>query len=96
MTQSTSPVRSPSTTLRACAGVRKRRQHLDPHRVAGEAVGERVAVLAGEQRGGREHGDLLAVLDRLERGPDRDLGLAEPDVAADRGGPSGTGAPCRP
>ncbi len=57
-------------------------QHLDPDRVAGEAVGEGVAVLLGEQRRGHEHRDLLAVLDRLEGGPDRHLGLAEPDVAA--------------
>ncbi len=39
-------------------------------------------MLGREQGGRREHGDLLAVLDRLERGADRDLGLAEPDVAA--------------
>ena len=57
-------------------------QRLDADRVAGEAVGERVAVLAGEQRRRGQHGDLLAVLDRLERGADGDLGLAEPDVAA--------------
>ena len=82
ITQSTSPVRSPSITALAWALVRNRDEHLDADRVAGEAVGERVAVLVGEQRRRREHGDLLAVLDRLERGPDRDLGLAEPDVAA--------------
>ena len=71
------------------------RQHLDPHRVAGEAVGERVAVLTGEQRGGCEDGDLLAVLDRFERGTDRDLGLAEPDVAADEAVHRVLDAPCR-
>ena len=57
-------------------------EHLHTNRVAGEAIGERVAVLRGEQRGGREHRHLLAVLDGLERGADGDLGLAEPDVAA--------------
>ena len=62
--------------------MRNRRQHLDPHRVAGEAVAEGLVVLLGEQRGGHEHGHLLAVLHRLERGPDGDLGLAEADVAA--------------
>ena len=57
-------------------------QRLDADGVAGEAVGERVAVLARQQRRGDEHGDLLAVLDRLEGSPHRDLGLAEADVAA--------------
>ena len=40
-------------------------------------------MLVGEQRGRHEDRHLLAVLHRLERGPHRDLGLAEPDVAAD-------------
>ena len=80
----------------ACAGGEEAAERLDADRVAGEAVGERVAVLAGEQRRRHEHGDLLAVLDRLERGADRHLGLAEADVAAHAGGPSGTAAPCRP
>ena len=57
-------------------------ERLDADRVAGEAIGERVAVLRHEQRRRGEHGDLLAVLDRLERGADGDLGLAETDVAA--------------
>ena len=39
-------------------------------------------VLLGEQRGGHQHRHLLAVLHRLERGPDGDLGLAEAHVAA--------------
>ena len=38
-------------------------------------------MLLGEQRGGHEDGHLLAVLDRFEHGPERDLGLAEADVA---------------
>ena len=76
--------RRPSTTFRAWPGVRKRRQHLDPHRVAGEALAEGLEVLLGQQRGGHEHRHLLAVLHRLERGPDGHLGLAEADVAADQ------------
>ena len=39
-------------------GLRRREeagQHLDPHRVAGEAVAEGLEVLLGEQRGGHEH-----------------------------------------
>ena len=66
-------------------GLRRREEaaeHLDADRVAGEAVAERGAVLRGEQGGRRQHGDLLAVLDRLEGGADRHLGLAEADVAA--------------
>jgi hypothetical protein len=43
---------------------------------------EGLGVLLGEQRGGDEHRRLLAVLDGLEHGPHRHLGLAEPDVAA--------------
>ncbi len=57
-------------------------EHLDTNGVAGEAIGERVAVLGGQQRGGRQHGHLLAVLDGLERGADGHLGLAEAHVAA--------------
>ncbi len=60
------------------------RQHLDADRVAGEPVRERVAVLGCQQRRRREHGDLLAVLDCLEGGTDRDLGLAESHVATDQ------------
>ncbi len=37
----------------------------------------------GQQRGRHQHRHLLAVLHRLERRPDRDLGLAVADVAAD-------------
>ncbi len=59
-------------------------QRLDAQREAGEPLGERLVVLLGEQRGGNQHCDLLAVLDRLERGPDRDLGLAVADVAGDQ------------
>ncbi len=70
-------------------------EHFDADRVPGEAIGERVAVLVGEQRRRREHGDLLALLDRLERGPDRDLGLAEPDVAAHQAVHRVRPAPCR-
>ena len=40
-------------------------------------------VLLGEQRRRHEHRDLLAVGERDERGAQRDLGLAEADVAAD-------------
>jgi hypothetical protein len=71
----------------------RERTHL--HGEAGEPLGERLEVLLDEQRRRHEHGDLLAVLDRLERGTHRDLGLAEADVAR-AAGPSGSAAPCRP
>ena len=44
---------------------------------------EGVPVLLGEDRRRAEDERLLAVHGRSERGPDRDLGLAEADVAAD-------------
>ena len=40
-------------------------------------------MLLGEQRRRHEHRDLLAVGERDERRAQRDLGLAEADVAAD-------------
>jgi hypothetical protein len=43
-----------------------------------------VAVLLREDRRRHEHGNLLAVLHRLERGADRHLGLAVAHVAADQ------------
>ena len=57
------------------------RQRLHLHGEAGEALRERLDVLLDQQRRGNEHRDLLAVLDRLERGTDGHLGLAESDVA---------------
>ena len=82
ITTSTVPASRSRTT--ACLLLRRQeaREHLDPHRVVGEALAERLAVLAREQRGRHEHDDLLAVLHRLERGAHRDLGLAVADVAA--------------
>ena len=53
-------------------------------REVGVPLGERLEVLLHEQRRRHQHGDLLAVLHRLERGPHRDLGLAVADVAADQ------------
>ncbi|CAM5275515.1 hypothetical protein SGRIM128S_04483 [Streptomyces griseomycini] len=47
-------------------------------------LAERPEVLLHQQRRRDEDGDLLAVLDGLEGGPHRDLGLAVADVAADQ------------
>ena len=60
------------------------RQLDEPHRQVGEAVGEHLEVLLGEQRRRHQHRDLLAVGERDERRAQRDLGLAEADVAADQ------------
>ena len=59
-------------------------QQLDPYGEPGVAVGEGEEVLAGQQGGGHQHGRLLGVLDRLEDGPHRHLGLAEAHVPADQ------------
>ena len=60
------------------------RQFGDLDRPVGKAVGEGVVVLLGQQRGRAQHGDLLAAGDGDEGGAQRDLGLAETDVAADQ------------
>ena len=58
------------------------RQPLHGHREAGHPLGEGLHVLVGQQGGGHQHRDLLAVLHSLERRAHRDLGLAVADVAA--------------
>ena len=68
---------------RLCGG-EKAAEHLHPHREGCVTVGEGLGVLGREQRGGHEHRHLVTVLNCLERGPDRDLGLAEADVTADQ------------
>ncbi len=83
MTTSTSPARHALDDLLGLGVGEEPAQHLDPHRVAGEAVAEGLEVLLGEQGGRHQHGGLPTVLHRLEHGPERDLGLAEADVAAD-------------
>ena len=59
------------------------RQEPDRDRECPEALLEGREVLRGEHGRGHEHGNLLPVLDRLERRPQRDLGLAVADVAHD-------------
>ena len=56
--------------------------HLD--RPVAEAVGDGLVVLLGQQRGRRQDRHLLAAHHRDEGGAQRDLGLAEADVAADQ------------
>ena len=57
-------------------------QHLDAQGIPGEALGEGLVMLAGQQGRGYQHCGLAAVLHRLEDGAHRHLGLAEPDVPA--------------
>ena len=54
------------------------------HRPVGKAVPEGLGVLLGEQGGGAQHRNLLAVHDRGEGRAQRHLGLAEAHVAADQ------------
>ena len=56
----------------------------DGHRVVGETLPEGARVLLDQHGGGGEHGDLPAVLDRLEGGANRHLGLAVSHVSADQ------------
>ena len=60
------------------------RDHLDVDRKVGEAALEALVVLECEDRGRSEHGDLLAILHRLERRAHGDLGLAVAHVAAEQ------------
>ena len=57
---------------------------LDPEREVGEALAEGAEVLLGEDRRRHQDHHLLAVGGGLDRGPQRHLGLAEADVAADQ------------
>ena len=58
------------------------RQFGDAHRPVGEAVGEGLRVLLGQQGGRRQNGHLFAAHDGDESGAQRHFGLAETDVAA--------------
>ena len=60
------------------------RDVLDRDGVILEPLRERPVVLLGEDRRRHQQHHLLAVLDRLERGAQRDLGLAVADVATDQ------------
>jgi hypothetical protein len=85
-------VRADDDVDRAVGQARERRLHLlgraearqlrHLHRPVGEAVDQGLVVLLGEQRGRRQEGHLLAAVHGDEGGAQRDLGLAEADVAA--------------
>ena len=63
-------------------GRRQPRQRGDLDRLAREALAQRLPVLLAQHGGRHEDGDLLAGGDRQVGRARRDLGLAEPDVAA--------------
>ena len=56
----------------------------DVERELGHPLAEAVKVLLGEDRRRHEHRHLVAAIDRFERGPHGDFGLAEADVAAEQ------------
>ena len=60
------------------------RDVLDLERLVAQALDERAVVLLGEDRRRHQHQHLLAVGRGLDRGAQRDLGLAVADVAADQ------------
>ncbi len=60
------------------------REQLDANRIIRHALAERVEMLLRQHGRRHQHGDLLAVHHRFERGADGDLGFAVADVAADQ------------
>ena len=71
-------------TMRFCSPAeRKRLMTSTMNGYSASRCAEGAVVLLGEDRRRHEDGDLLAVVDRLERGADGQLGLAVADVAAD-------------
>ena len=65
-------------------GRHEARDLLDPERQPGEALAHHLEMLADQQRRRREDRDLPAGHRDDERGAQRDLGLAEADIAADQ------------
>ncbi len=70
--------------LALVGGRAEARDVLDDEGLIAQALDERAVVLLGEDRRRHEHQDLLAVAGGLDRGAQRDLGLAVADVAADQ------------
>ena len=57
-------------------------EHFDPHRKRRETAAKVSQMLKRQHGGGRQHGDLLSIRDRLERRAHGDFRLAVADVAA--------------
>ena len=95
MRMSTLPV-SIFSTMTFCSLRRaEARDHFDGDGELREAALEGFEVLEGENRGGRKHGDLLAVLHGLEGGAHGHFGLAVADIAAEQAIHGRGGLPCR-
>ena len=58
-------------------------EDLHSDRVGGEPFGERLVMLLGEECCRAEDGHLATILHRFESGPDRNFGLAKPDIPED-------------
>ena len=84
MTTSTEPSVSPASVAACSFAEDEPGQEADLEREGSEPLAERAMVLGGEDRRRDEDRDLLAILRRLERGSERDLGLAVADVAHDQ------------
>ena len=69
--------------------------HFDGDGKGGEALLESFVVLKGEDRGGREDGDLLVIADSFECGAHSDFGLAIADIAAEQAVHGLRATPCR-
>ena len=72
------------TDVALLGGRAEPRHVLDLERLVAQALDERAEVLLGEDRRRHQHHHLLAVAGGLDRGAQRDLGLAVADVAADQ------------
>ena len=78
------PVRQLLAGFLRFLGRHEAREAADLQREAGKAFLEIGVMLAGEQGGGRDHGNLLPVHRRDEGGAQGDFGFAETDIAADK------------
>ena len=83
MTMSIAPSAMPFFTFASSFGRDEARGLRDIDRMPAQALGESLGVLARQQRRRHHDGDLLAVHRGDEGGAQRDLGLAEADIAAD-------------
>ena len=83
-TMSIEPSVSPFLTWVSSFGRDQARGLRDLDRKAFETIRESLGMLARQQRGRHDHGDLLAFERDRERRAQRHLGLAEADVAADQ------------
>ena len=81
---STEPSARPAIVASLLAGRHEPAEQANRQRKGGEALRERRVVLGRKDGRRHEDRDLATVLDRLERRPDRDLGLAVADITDDQ------------